>query len=119
VAAASTGAVGQDELGCRMTPATVGTYQSPCFNSKAASGYTLTFYYDPSVIHDSYSWALSGPYSSVVSGCTAASPGCTVLIAGSGRDFEVSATVAATRGGVTATSSTTAYIVTFCGAAPC
>jgi len=110
-------AFGGETFGCRFSPGTVFTFNSPCLNNKPApSGYTLAFeVQNLSGSGYTFSWTLSGDYLSIFSGCTSTSVACVVTTPGSNADHDISATVTYSQGGQSATKQASAFIRAYCG----
>ena len=74
-----------DATGCRVAPGTVFTFDQFCMNSKPASTYTVAFH----APFASGAWSITGPYTSVYTGCGAGDEYCTVTVRGPGGSREI------------------------------
>lgn len=111
-------AFGGETFGCRVSPGTILTWQTPCYNNRPASTYNAGFMVDNlSGSGYSFSWSYSGPVLYVITGCTSTSNGCGLAVANS--DAFISVTVTYSQGGQSATKSATAIIRQYCGTYLC
>ncbi|GIG59969.1 hypothetical protein Lfu02_43410 [Longispora fulva] len=111
-------AFGGETFGCRIAPGTIFTWSQYCNNSVPASTYNVAFQVFGSGSY-TYSWSISGPYTSVITGCTSTSPACAVSVPGGMFDSEIYATVTYSQGGESATRSSVAILNAYCGSYLC
>jgi hypothetical protein len=74
-----------DATGCRVAPGHVFTFAEYCTNSAPASTYTVAFH----APFANGAWSITGPYSSVYTGCGATDEYCTVTVRGPGGSREI------------------------------
>lgn len=101
-------------LECEVTPGP-GTFTSPsCSTRIATSSYTLDYLVTGGSGSYTYSWTRPAG-TTVLAGCTSASPDCEVSITDEGSDIMATATVVLTQGSAQTTVSATARIPAVCG----
>jgi hypothetical protein len=114
VGAASASAV---TFGCRIAPGYTFTFEPACGNDKPATSYSVAFaVQNLSSGSHTFSWSITGDWTSVVTGCGPTDQYCTVATRGSSADREV-------QGRVTVDGSATfyayAFISAYCGSYRC
>lgn len=109
-------AFGSETFGCRISPGTVFTWNTTCNNNtEPANTYNVGFMVqNTSGSGYSYTWSISGPYTSVYSGCTSTSADCAVLVSGRAGDEEIDATVTVTQAGQSEVFTSHAFINAWC-----
>jgi hypothetical protein len=112
-AMAATPAQAADAVGCRIAPGTNFAFEASCVNTLPASSYAVAFH---APTGSSYSWSVTGDWTSVIGGCGATDEYCTVATPGSNREREVDSVV--TVNGTTTVFST-AIINAYCGSQFC
>jgi hypothetical protein len=104
----------EDGNGCRIAPGYTFAFEGVCVNDKPASSYAVAFH-QQAPEGSTFSWTITGDWTSVVSGCGPTSSYCTVRTPGSSADREVHAHVVAN--GVA--SGYRAFIRAYCGSYLC
>ena len=117
-AASPAAAFGEETFGCRVSPGAVFTFDTVCTNRTAASAYNIGFVVQNTSGSYTYSWSITGPYQSVISGCTSTSAGCTVYVTSSA-DRDIAVTVTYSQNGQSATKNSLAIINAVCGGELC
>ncbi|HZB49138.1 MAG TPA: hypothetical protein VE547_08600 [Mycobacteriales bacterium] len=117
--AAPAGAIGGETFGCRLSPGTVLTYKQTCLNSRPASSYTVAFAVQNTSGTYTFSWSITGDWTSVVTGCGSADAYCTVRTNGSTYDHSVHGQVTFSQAGQSVTRQSSAFIRIYCGSVPC
>lgn len=92
-----------------------GSWGVDCMDDGPASTYYVTFFLLNPASSYTYSWTISGPYQSIVSGCTSTSSNCMVSVRRSGSDVAITGRVS--YAGVTKVSH--AVIRAWCGSYLC
>ncbi|MEV4133849.1 hypothetical protein AB0J72_16975 [Dactylosporangium sp. NPDC049742] len=118
VGASPAQAFGGETFGCRVSPGTILTWSTNCHNNKPASVYNAGFNVNNlSGTGYTFSWSYTGPVLYVVSGCTSTASGCGLAVANS--DAVISVTVTYTQNGQSATKTSNAFIIQYCGNVYC
>lgn len=112
--AAPAAAFGGETFGCRIAPGTVFTWSTYCQNSRPATTYNVGFAVLNTTGTYTYSWTVTGPYQSVITGCTSTSYDCAVSVHAEASDVEIFATVTYTQDGQSATQSARAMVIPYC-----
>lgn len=108
-------AFGGETFGCRIAPGTIFNWYQYCHNSKPASTYNVAFQVFGGSGDYTYSWNVTGPWTSVITGCTSTSVACAVAVPGGAFDSEIYATVTISQGGQSATMNSVAILNAYCG----
>ncbi|MGY0230812.1 hypothetical protein [Longispora urticae] len=85
----------------------------------AATTYNVAFQVQNLSGAYTYSWNVSGPYTSVITGCTSSSATCAVSVPGGAFDSEIHAAVTYSQGGQSATRYSVAILRARCGGMLC
>lgn len=118
VGAPSASAFGGETFGCQVAPGPVTGYTASCRNISPAGSYNVGFaLQNLSGTGYTTSWSLSGPYTSVFSGCGTNDTGCNVVVPNG--DGIVSATITFSQGGQTGSLTARAVFSRFCGNQRC
>ncbi|MEV6525564.1 hypothetical protein AB0M43_26795 [Longispora sp. NPDC051575] len=108
-------AFGDETFGCRIAPGTIFTWSAGCHDSMPATTYNVAFQVQNLSGSYTYSWNISGPYTSVITGCTSSSVACAVSVPGGAFDSEIYATVTYSQGGQSLTRYSVAILRARCG----
>ncbi|GAB7051434.1 hypothetical protein [Catenuloplanes indicus] len=106
-------AFGQETFGCRVSPGPVVPFTPVCTNLHLYRNVQVGFLVDNLSGSYTFSWNVTGPYSSVVSGCTATSASCAVAVSAVS-DMEIVAWVTYSQNGQTASKRASATINAVC-----
>ena len=88
-------------------------------SSRPASSYTVAFAVQNTSGTYTFSWSITGDWTSVVTGCGSADAFCTVRTNGSTYDHGVHGQVTFSQGGQSVTRQSSAFIRIYCGSVPC
>lgn len=108
-------ALGGESLGCRIAPGPAVDWALQCLNHWEAPKYSVGF----AVLGRSgdgytYEWSITGPYTSVITGCVPTSYDCAVEVNGGMIDKDIVAQVEISQGGQTILRQANAFIRGFC-----
>ncbi|GAB7036436.1 MULTISPECIES: hypothetical protein [Catenuloplanes] len=106
-------AFGAETFGCRVSPGPVVPFTPACTNLHLHRNVQVGFLVDNLSGSYTFSWDVTGPYSSVVSGCTATSASCTVAVSAV-TDKEIVAWVTYAQNGQSASRRASATINAVC-----
>ncbi|HEX9338711.1 MAG TPA: hypothetical protein VF892_22630 [Pseudonocardiaceae bacterium] len=119
VATGSASALGDEQLGCRLLPSSVGTYTNGTCRAQLKSAVYDIEYQVASTTGSGIgiSWSVPAGYP-ILGGCTSSSLGCEIS-ARSNTDQNITVSVVLTQGGASETLSATAIVIAVCGQTFC